>query len=145
MIPNFITNGNLPPGIHYSTWNEFITRYGYTDYRRNLITGFQQVLDILKTVGCQTVYVDGSFITTKQIPGDFDTCWDPSGVDVDLLYQIEPNFIIMDRCAQKAKYHGDIFPNFIEKGSGLTFLEFFQYDRQGNSKGIVAFDLRGIL
>jgi hypothetical protein len=48
------------------------------------------------------------------------------------------------RAAQKAKYLGELFPAQMgEGGSGLTFLELFQVDKEtGKPKGIVALDLR---
>ena len=27
------------------------------------------------------VYVDGSFVTEKETPGDFDACWEMDGID----------------------------------------------------------------
>lgn len=48
------------------------------------------------------------------------------------------------RATQKAKYYGELFPAQMGEGaSGLTYLEFFQLNREtGGSKGIVAIDLR---
>jgi hypothetical protein len=86
MIPEFDINGNLPPGIHQVTWEEFTKRFGITRHRCKLLGGLKRALDSLKAAGCQTVYVDGSFITEKKVPGDFDACWDINGVN--LIYWI---------------------------------------------------------
>lgn len=89
------------------------------------------------------VYVDGSFVTAEPQPRDFDACWDISGVDPNLL---DPVFFDFDnhRAAQKARFLGEFFPAQLhEGGSGRTFLEFFQTDRDsGDAKGIVAIELR---
>jgi hypothetical protein len=47
------------------------------------------------------------------------------------------------RAAQKAKYLGELFPaDMVEGGSALTFLNFFQGDKNtGKPKGILALDL----
>ena len=77
------------------------------------------------------------------MPNDFDACWDIEGVDPDLL---DPVLLTFDdsRAAQKAKYLGELFPaQLSEGGSGGSFLEFFQIDKEtGNPKGIITLDLR---
>lgn len=67
--------------------------------------------------------------------------WDIAGVDPDRL---DPAFLQFDheRAAQKARFQGEFFPaQMFEVVSGLTFLEFFQFDRDGHLKGIVELDL----
>ncbi len=89
------------------------------------------------------VYIDGSFVTTKSDPGDYDACWDIDGVDVDIL-----DLVFLDfsggRAAQKRKYFGEFFPAQMPEGaSGKAFLEFFQGDKEtGRSKGIVGLNLQ---
>ena len=48
------------------------------------------------------MYLDGSFVTAKEFPSDFDGCWDPDGVDGAKL---DPVLLVYDnlRAAQKAK------------------------------------------
>jgi hypothetical protein len=86
--------------------------------------------------------VDGSFVTNKPHPGDFDGCWDVDGVDPDRLDSV---LLVFDnrRAAQKAKYGGEMFPAQLNEGAtGQTFLEFFQVDKAtGRAKGIVQLDL----
>lgn len=113
-----------------------------TPHRRRLLVGLHGALLALQMAGCRTVYVDGSFVTAKETPGDFDGCWEPRGVFLDRL---DPVFLDFSnkRAAQKAKYGGDMFTAGSPAGpAGRTFLEFFQQDREGNPKGIVAFDLQ---
>jgi hypothetical protein len=145
MIPLFDDDGNLPPGIHVATWDEFKRRYGTTRHRRSLLKGLRIALGILRKVGCQRAYVDGSFVTAKRAPQDFDVAWEPDGVDVAKLLRLEPVFGEFDnrRAAQKAKFSGESFPSSATADvAGSTFLEFFQIDKStGNSKGIVAIDL----
>jgi hypothetical protein len=86
-------------------------------------------------------YIDGSFVTAKEIPGDFDGCWEATGVDPDRLDPVPLQFADR-RAAQKARFRGELFP--AEEGAdpdGTSFLDFFQMDRDGNPKGIVAVDL----
>jgi hypothetical protein len=143
MISPFDSSGNLPPGVHQATWQEFVGRFGKSTHRRILLAGLKAALEALRAAGCRTVYIDGSFVTAKQVPDDFDACWDIDGVDPALL---DPILLTFDngRAAQKAKYLGELFPaQFHEGGSGTTFLEFFQVDKEsGNPKGIIVLDLR---
>ncbi len=47
------------------------------------------------------------------------------------------------RVAQKRRFGGEFFPNVVEAGTGLAFAEFFQNERDGSRKGIVALNLGG--
>jgi hypothetical protein len=143
-IPDFLPNGNLPVGIHLATWQEVREVLAFNDRRRELLAGLQRACQSLKQAGCTRIYIGGSFATNKEFPGDFDVCWEDDSVDYVLLQQIDP--VIRDlrnkRAAQKAKYGGELFPSSAPADlAGRTFLEFFQTDRDGNPKGIVAIDL----
>ena len=98
-----------------------------------------------EAAGCRTVYVDGSFVTSKESPNDFDACWEEAGVDPELL---DPVLLRFDagRAEQKAIYLGELFPASIGATvDGTSFREFFQTDRAiGRAKSIVAVDLRGL-
>ncbi len=146
MIPVFQGDGNLPPGIHWATWQEFSNRFGTTAWRRELLSGLREALLQLRSAGCQTAYVDGSFVSTEQSPGDYDCCWDTQGVDGRKL---DPVLLTFDagRALQKAKYFGELFPSMATANVNEdVFLDFFQVDKEtGAAKGIVAIDLRGIL
>jgi hypothetical protein len=142
VIPHFSANGNLPHGVHETTWETFTARFGTTAHRRRLLLGLKVALALLKAAGCHTVYIDGSFVTAKKSPGDFDTCWDVTGVDEELLAPVFFDFSD-GRAAQKARFLGEFFPAQLPEGmSGLTFLDFFQTDREsGRRKGIILLHL----
>ncbi len=40
------------------------------------MTGLGAAMENLKTAGCRTVYLDGSFVTSKDIPDDYNACWE---------------------------------------------------------------------
>jgi hypothetical protein len=92
--------------------------------------------------------VDGSFVTDKTIPGDFDACWDITGVVGAELVRLDPALLDFtnERAAQKAKYLGELFPaQAIEGNSRRRFLDFFQLDREsGSPKGIIALELQDL-
>lgn len=142
MLPNFDADGNLPAGVHAADWPEFVARFGFSGRRQGLLVGLEAALRSLQDAGCALAYVDGSFVTAKKEPGDFDACWGIAGVDPALLDPVLLDFS-NGRAAQKARYGGELFPAELpEGGSGRTFLEFFQTDRStGAAKGIVSIDL----
>lgn len=143
LIPAFDSSGLLPVGVHAADWSEVEARFGTNAHRQWLLTGMKRALIALQLAGCLAVYVDGSFVTAKSLPGDYDLCWGTTGVDPSLL---DPVFLTFDdgRRAMKAKYLGDLFPAEVPEGiSGRRFVDFFQIDKDtGNSKGIVLIDLR---
>ena len=85
MIPSFKKNGNLPPGLIKATFEEIRDRFGYTDHRKWLIEGLKIAFADLSNAGCKLVYIDGSFVTAKKEPGDYDMCWSIDSVDPDRL------------------------------------------------------------
>lgn len=142
VIPQFDENGNLPPGVHWAEWEEFIERFGNNERRLLLIQGLQMAMERLKAAGCRTIYINGSFVTTKPKPGDFDACYDDETVDKNYLRIHAPRLLNhYDRAAQKAKYKGEIFPSNQPIGNYGDNSDFFQRDRQKNKKGIIAIDL----
>lgn len=143
MIPEFDENGNLPPGVHFCEWEEFLARFVNTDRRLYLLQGLQIAIKQLQAAGCRTIFIDGSFVTIKLNPGDFDACYDDETVDKDYLRIHAPRLLrYYDRAGQKATYRGEIFPSNQPVGNyGENSFEFFQRDRKLRKKGIIAIDL----
>lgn len=136
--------GYLPPGIHRMRLELFPRRFGWTARRRRLCGGLMSALSALASAGCRSVVIDGSFVTAKDEPKDWDAAFDPVGVDSTLLDPIllrhEDN-----RRAMNAKYLGDLFPwGKVASASGAIYLDFFQTDRAGMPKGVVELTLRTI-
>lgn len=145
MIPEFRDDGTLPLGIHLTEWAEIERRLVFNPLRQRLLDGFKQGVELLRVAGCHRVYIDGSFVTAKESPNDFDACWDLDGVDPARL---DPVFLDFShgRAAQKVRFKGEFFPAQLAEGiSGRTFLDFFQTNKEtGKKKGIVAIDLERI-
>ena len=142
MIPAFDQNGNLPPGEHQTTWAELEERYAITEHHRLLLEGFRAAIEALKVAGCTLVWLDGSFITNKAVPGDFDACWKLEGLDPTLLDPVLLDFSHR-RATQKAKYRGELFPkDTFATPEGSRFIDFFQVDKiTQQAKGILVLDL----
>lgn len=145
MLPDFDDCGNLPRGVHDATWDEIVQRFGWTSGRCELLDGLKAALEPLRQAGCRRVFINGSFVTDKDEPGDIDVAWEPDGVDVDRLLELEPVFgdFASRRAAQKAKFGCEFFPSsFTADLVGNTFLEFFQLNKETEApKGIVTLNL----
>lgn len=131
----------LPPGLHDATFEEVRARFTINARRRELFKGLYRAFKSLKLAGCTTIYIDGSYVTEKYIPGDYDICWDRTGVDPNKL---DPVFLDFKdkRASQKRKYGGEFFPSSAKADVSHTFLEYFQTDKEtGMAKGIIRIQL----
>jgi hypothetical protein len=139
MIPPFEPNGKLPPGIHWATWTEIAERFGWNPHRRELLAGLRRAVDMLGAAGCTTLYLDGSFVTSRAHPNDYDACWAAHGVDVALLDRSLLEYV-GNRTDQAVLFHRDLFPSHgLADPFGMRFLDFFQRDKfTRRPKGIVS-------
>ncbi len=147
MIPSLISlEGSpwdvLPAGVHAASLAEVATIFAYNVHRRALFFGLLDAAVHLASVGCPAILLDGSYVSGKPIPGDYDACWDPLGVD---FARLDPVFDDFDngRAAQKSRFGGEFFPSsLVAADIGATFAEFFQIDRfTGKKKGILTIAL----
>src|SRR5256885_3724265 len=115
-LPPFNRRGNLPAGIHPADWQEVETRFGTSVRRQALLVGLKAAFAALRRAGCRMVYLDGSFVTSKEEPGDYDACWDVTGVAEGLLDPVLLDFS-NGRAAQKSKFLGEFFPAQLPEGT----------------------------
>src|SRR2546428_11474517 len=143
MIPSLTREGLLPPGIHWATWEEFATRFGGTPHREKLLAGLKAAMGDLRRAGCREIYIDGSFVTRKMKPKDFDACWSAEEVNDQLLDPVLLDFSNR-RARMKEIYGVELFIAHAQADmeSGKRFLDYFQRDkRTGESKGILGIKL----
>lgn len=139
-LPPFREDGTLPIGEHAATWVEFESRFGGGSRRTTLMGGLRAVLTELQRVGCKAAWIDGSLVSSKPEPIDFDLRWDEAGVDVTALDRVFRSFA-NNRAAQKTRYGGEMFPAGARADAqGTTYRQFFQ-QKYGVAKGIVRIDL----
>jgi len=145
MIPELIDIGGpwkvLPPGVYDSSFEEVEKYYVTNEKRRKLFQGLLRACKSLKSGGCSTIYLDGSYITDNPIPSDYDVCWNSYHVDDK---KIDPVFLDFSekRKRQKLKYGGEFFPtSYLADGVHL-FIQYFQTDKEtGLDKGIIRLQL----
>jgi hypothetical protein len=120
---------------------EVKVRFATSPRRVWLFEGLVNAIGVLSYAGCRCLYLDGSFVTGKESPSDYDGCWDPAGV---IAARLDP--VLLDfangRAAQKQKYRGELFIANHANGPNSTFLDFFQVEKHtGAPKGIVGITL----
>ena len=131
-----------PEGMHTADFAAVATRFAINPWRQCPFEGLLEASRILSNAGCRRPYLNGSFVTGKPKPADYDACWEPDRVNPDLL---DPTLLNFDnhRALQKAKYKGEFFPASASAGrSGATFVDFFQIEKfTGLKKGIILVEL----
>jgi hypothetical protein len=131
VIPDLEPNGNLGRGVYDSSWIEFLDRFVWNAQRRRIAAALHSALLCLARAECDEVLVGGSFVSSKESPGD-----------VDVLYltprkpELLPEaFLTRHRPSLKADFCGD----YIEDEPAIR--RFFSTDRNGNARGFVRLDI----
>ena len=114
--------------------------------RSRLFNGLGAFLAWIRPVGCFTwVYVDGSFVTNKEMPGD-----------IDLVLELPPPNRALAARLQKMKLFDQTYVHrtfglhvffFVESFPGNDLRAFFQYLRpeEALTRGLSAGETKGIL
>jgi hypothetical protein len=137
------STGYLPPGVHDTPWAVIPAHFGCNSHRAGLLNGLLLALVNLAGAGCRMVLLDGSFVSQKVLPNDYDAAWEIQGVDPSLLDPVLLDFR-NGRAAMKAKYGGELFPAGALAAAGLLYRDFFQRDRNGVLKGILQINLASL-
>jgi len=143
MIPPFESSGYLPSGIYETTVDEFKQRFVYGTKRNEIFNGILRLIEDLKAVGCNAMYVDGSYISEKQRPNDADICWEMIDDPIYEAYAKRTCPVLFmtkgKRPEQQARYCSDVFiADAVELSTGLAFLNFFQKIKYSTEpKGII--------
>jgi hypothetical protein len=113
-------------------------RFAYNFRRRFLFQGLTNVLRILEQANCKKVFLNGSFITRKEEPGDYDLCWEPIGV---LPTPELRSLLVMTSSERRLKFGGDILMRLPQPPFQIDYVDYWQTDVQDNLKGIIRIDL----
>lgn len=136
--------GVLPVGVWITNYQEFEKCFAINLHRQNLLTGFKICLYNLQNYGCTEIYVGGSFVTSKPEPGDIDVCYDNTHMDWNNFLKQHPEFkpTKYGTKLQKKKFGCEFYAiNAFED----NMVQFFQFDKEGNAKGIIKIVLTGSL
>jgi hypothetical protein len=132
--------GYLPRGVYKASWAEITPSFAGNSHRALLISGLERALRNFAGAGCRVILLDGSFVSIKVLPADYDAAWEPYGVDPNLLDPVLLDFS-NKRAAMKLKYGGEFFPASSYAVAGVLYRDFFQKDQNGVPKGVLQIDL----
>lgn len=140
MIPPFDDTGDLPPGLHATTWEEFrarFCRFVQSDRRLTLCQHLEQLVDNARASGIVTrILVGGSMVRATAEPNDFDCI---IVLHATTRYEaLRPDQLhIADTRLARVRYQGDIF---VAREGQLTlalYIDFFSHNRDGKIIGMV--------
>jgi hypothetical protein len=141
MALRYNEQGNLEPGFYDMSLEEVRSIFCHNKHRSWLFEGIELAIEHLKKIGCKTIFLDGSYITKKELPKDFDLCWDDTDLSIVTAAKICPELFDCGWRMQKMKnrYRGDVAPanSIADFNKGINFLGYFTEDKQGRDKGII--------
>lgn len=140
MIPQFTSEGFLPPGRHQADWREFFNRYVTNDRRVKLADSMQQFMNLLGFANCSEVRIGGSYVTSKATPGDFDGVWMVAGADRDKV-PMELDYSI---AAQPEIFGGSIVPEDHQYTDIGMMIAAIETSKKNEPVGIVCLDPRQV-
>lgn len=123
-VPTLVNAGLLPVGIHDATLEEIGQAFGIqndtrVEHFRNLKT-FYKELEVFGPL-IKGIFVDGSFVTSKPVPGDVDIVVVHDEDDFLALDEhANAEFLYEDRAAERYKF--DLFVEYDVD----TMVRFFQ-------------------
>lgn len=140
MIPPFGVDGNLPPGIHRCTDDDFHSRFsGGTSRRTWLGDRFREILEIARsTNSLQRVFVWGSFVTAKEDPNDLDILLILSE-DFNLAKIGNEARLLFEHGQARIRFNADIFWAKESIGEQVLslWLDTYQMTRDFKHRGII--------
>ncbi|HVR86343.1 MAG TPA: hypothetical protein VMU54_18615 [Planctomycetota bacterium] len=141
MMPELTGEGLLPPGRHQATLGEIRRRFGGGNPARvRLMKGLEAVLRLPRKMEASVLYLDGSFVTNKKEPGDWDAVLlVPAGARIGSKEAI----LLANRPEIRKRYGGDLFTVSAEDPEVLAHYVdgVFVRDREGRAKGLAVIKL----
>jgi hypothetical protein len=71
-LPQHRSDGTLPPGTYRLTWDELVRHFRSSPRRSQLLIALKAALPDLRAAGVDDLRIGGSFVRTKESPGDID-------------------------------------------------------------------------
>lgn len=141
MSLSFNSNGHLHKTVEL-TLTEFEQHFVRNEWRKERFKNALIFFEIFCACGCSTVFIGGSFVSTKINPDDIDLCFDLQDVDYDKLGEVFPEFFDFNKIGEiqrNFKCHILHFDN-----ANLQYLHMLEKDLDGYQKGLVKINLKEI-
>lgn len=73
-LPEFNSQGELPPGVYRATFNEIVARFGRGTTKRQRVTErLRRIFQLAQATGkLDRIIIFGSYVTSKLEPNDVD-------------------------------------------------------------------------
>lgn len=142
-IPEFREDGWLPNGHHPADWEEIVVRFGGRpgSRREQLTAKLSQLREALHAAGVPgTILLDGSYISEKPEPGDFDILL-IGPADVQARKDAEPSLrsLLDASMAEEQGYSLFFIPEDSPAREMLSTL--WDFSKEGAAKGVVELTL----
>lgn len=134
MIPDYESDGLLPPGTHRSTGDEFISHFCNGVHRKGLTKAITDLFDFATARGANDIVFGGSFVTTAAEPSDVDCM-----IVFDNENQI-PDYV--DRLNLDGTKLDIFYASLDQPGLVSATARLLSENRRGRSVGIVSVPLR---
>lgn len=143
MVLYFNQHGNLSNDLVLSC-TKFKQLFGYNKEPEKKVENLFQVADKFKRIGCDTMFVFGSFATKTEQPNDIDVCFDISNLDTAIL---EKKSSILDNygCKRYYEYFQVHLPFFRIDEKDTRLMKFMKNDKYGNERGIIKVNLNDLI
>jgi predicted nucleotidyltransferase len=144
VLPEFTSEGELPPGVHFAGWQEFQARFCGSSLRRVWLSGrLRALLELAAANGkLRRVFIWGSFVTAKPAPRDLDIL-----LIMDEDFEVDgvaaPAQAVFDSVRAKLLFQSDVFWARASIGRELLdlWLGTYQTSRSFRKRGIVELEL----
>jgi hypothetical protein len=140
-LPEFNNNGDLPPGVHRTSWSEVLQRFGVGVGQREVCTRrLAHVYELAKRTGFLGRFVIfGSYVTAKMEPNDVDII-----LIMDDAFRLEQCPMesrgLFDHAVAQARFGASVFWMRAAMLIGENvdeFIRYWQIKRGGSKRGIV--------
>jgi hypothetical protein len=139
----------LPPGIHdvdpSELDNHFLSAFGASTTRSALIDGFRRYIKALKKYAVRfEIWLDGSFVTSKEDPNDIDlvvfaAASELNALPLDAQHRLRGLF---DRPSCRKAFGCDVLFSVAENENMRSYWRgWYGYDRNEQPKGIARITL----
>jgi hypothetical protein len=114
--------------------------FGSTSYgRKQILSGLRFVVRELRALSVETIWIDGSYVTSKLRPGDVDVLYDPNGMDNSGWGLLSPARRLELKKLQRVDLwaHPSPQPRGFGLGSSITLHDLWATDRSDIPKGML--------
>ncbi len=140
MLFEFNKHGNLPNDLILSCI-EFFKLFSYNKKREKLINNLFIVANQFKGLGCDKMFVFGSFATQKKNPNDIDVCFDISKLDVKI---VEKNSSVIDNYERRRFKEYFLVHVTLKEIEDINIIRWMKRDRNSNERGIIEVSLQDL-